>query len=51
MFQKHRKQGRGTSECFQIVANTWLRILYAMWKRKTPYDPAIFLDSKARNAA
>ncbi len=51
MFQKHRKQGRGTSECFRIVANTWLRILFAMWKRKTPYDPAIFLDSKARNAA
>jgi transposase len=51
MFQKHRKQGRGTSECFRIVANTWLRILFAMWKRKTPYDQNIFLDSKARNAA
>jgi transposase len=51
MFQKHRKQGRGTSECFRIIANTWLRILFAMWKRKTPYNPAIFLDSKARNAA
>jgi transposase len=51
MFQKHRKQGRGTSECFRIVANTWIRILYAMWKRKTPYNSAISLDSKARNAA
>jgi hypothetical protein len=51
MFQKHRRQGRGASECFRIVANTWLRILFAMWKRKTPYDSTIFLDSKARNAA
>ncbi len=51
MFQKHRKQGRGTSESFRMVANTWLRILFAMWKRKTLYNPDIFLDSGARNAA
>jgi transposase len=51
MFQKHRKQRRGTSESFRIVANTWLRILFVMWKKNIPYDPAIFLDSRARNAA
>jgi hypothetical protein len=51
MFQKHRHRGRSTSESLRIVANTWLRILFAMWKKRTSYDPTIFLDSRARNAA
>lgn len=50
MFQKHRSLGRGTSESMRIVANTWLRILFAMWKNHRPYDPAIYLEAKVRNA-
>jgi transposase len=51
MFQKHKNRGRSTSESLRIVANTWLRILFAMWKKRTSYDPTIFLDSRDRNAA
>ncbi|MEC1024129.1 IS110 family RNA-guided transposase [Bacillus paralicheniformis] len=51
MFKKHRKLGRGTSESMRIVANTWLRILFAMWKNHQHYDRAIYLETKARNAA
>ena len=51
MFLKHRKLGRSTSESLRIVANTWLRILFAMWKKHRHYDPAIYLEAKARNAA
>jgi hypothetical protein len=49
-FKIIENKGVGASECFRIVANTWLRILYAMWKRNPPNDPAIFLVSKARSA-
>jgi hypothetical protein len=51
MFMEHRKRGRSASECYRIVANTWLRILFAMWRKRTCYDPAIFLQAKLRNAA
>jgi transposase len=51
MFQKHRKRGRSTSESLRIVANTWLRILFAMWKRRCHYDSAVFLNAQLKNAA
>jgi hypothetical protein len=51
MFQKHRKRGRSTSESLRIVANTWLRILFAMWKKRCHYDSKVFLDAQIRNAA
>lgn len=51
MFQKHRRQGRGTSESLRIVANTWLRILFAMWKKRCHYDSTIFTEAQMKNAA
>lgn len=44
MFQKHRKLGRGTSESLRILANNWLRILFAMWKKRCHYNANIYLE-------
>jgi transposase len=51
MFQKHRKRGRSSSESLRIIANTWIRILFAMWKKRCHYDSSIFLKAQIRNAA
>lgn len=46
LFHEHRKRGRSKSECYRIVANKWVKILFAMWKKRKPYDPDIYLQAK-----
>ncbi|WP_408006415.1 IS110 family transposase [Pseudalkalibacillus sp. A8] len=51
LFLEHRRRGRSKSECYRIVANKWLKILFAMWKKRVPYDPDIYLKAKQQQAA
>lgn len=50
LFLKHRKRGRSKSECYRIVANKWVKILFAMWQKRMPYDPNIYLQAKKQAA-
>lgn len=50
LFMKHRQRGRSKSECYRIVANKWVKILFAMWQKRMPYDPDIYLQAKQQAA-
>jgi transposase len=40
-YRRKRAQGRSQAMALRALANHWVRILYAMWLHRTPYDPAI----------
>ncbi len=45
-YRKHLDQGRSKSEAQRIVANTWVRILFAVWRDRITYDEQIFLQTR-----
>lgn len=44
---KKRKEGKKAHHALRCVANTWVKITYAMWISKTPYDESKRLASIA----
>lgn len=48
-YDRHRAQGHRHSHALRCLANLHLRILFAMWKNRTPYDENIYLAQKARH--
>ncbi len=50
-YQRKRAQGKTRAMALRALANHWVRILYAMWTRRTPYDPAIFLAARQAHGA
>lgn len=49
-YQSHRARGRSHSHALRCLANVHLRILFAMWQSRMPYDENLFLAQKARHA-
>ena len=39
VYMKYRSKGRAKKECVIIVARKLIAIIYAIYKRNTPYDP------------
>lgn len=39
LYDKYRSKGRAKKECIIIVARKLIQIIYAVYKRNTPYDP------------
>lgn len=48
-YQKHKGLGQTNSHALRCLANLHLRILFAMWKKRTCYDENIFLAQRARH--
>jgi transposase len=48
-FVKKRNQGKNLHHAFRCLANTWVKITFAMWRSKTPYDEDKHLASIARH--
>ena len=48
-YVKKRNQGKGTHHAFRCLANTWVKITFALWRSKTPYDENKYLASITRN--
>jgi len=44
---KKRKEGKRSNHALRCIANTWVKITYAMWRSKTPYDESKHLASIA----
>jgi len=42
IYQTHRDRGRHHHEALRIVAHHALRVLFAMWRNRQPYDPTRF---------
>jgi transposase len=41
-YQRKRAQGKTRAMALRALANQWVRIIYAMWVHRMPYDPAVF---------
>jgi len=46
---KKRNQGKGSHHAFRCLANTWVKITFALWRDKTPYDESRHLVSIANH--
>ncbi len=34
----------------RALGNQWVRIIYALWKKRETYDPAVFLQARKDHA-
>lgn len=50
-YTQQRARGHGHHEAVRTLAYRWIRILYACWKNRTPYDEAIYLQQLARRGS
>jgi transposase len=46
-YVKKRNEGKGSHHAFRCLANTWVKITFAMWQSKMPYDESRHLASIA----
>jgi len=44
-YAKRRNQGKSSNHAFRCLANTWVKITFAMWSNKASYDEAKHLAS------
>ena len=40
-YQLHRQRNQSHANALRRLANRWLKIIYKMWKDRTPYDPEL----------
>jgi transposase len=49
-YQRKRQEGKTHTVAVRALANHWVRILFAAWITRRPYDPAIFLTAQQAHA-
>jgi transposase len=50
-YQQQRNGGHSHQAAIRALAYRWIRILFACWKRQTPYDEKVYLDQLARRGS
>ncbi len=45
-YQRKRAEGKSHSVAVRALANSWLRIIYALWRDRTPYQVDIFTTAQ-----
>ncbi|MBI1924795.1 IS110 family transposase [Candidatus Poribacteria bacterium] len=48
-FAKKRKEGKKAHHALRCLANLWLKVIFALWKKNTPYDEQKHLASITRH--
>lgn len=48
-FAKKRKEGKGGAHALRCLANLWLKVIFAIWKKKTLYNENEHLAAVARH--
>jgi len=48
-YDAKRHQGKTHHEALRALANIWVRIIFAMWKKRTCYDEAVFITARTRH--
>ncbi len=49
-YQRKRAEGKSHSVAVRAMANVWARILYALWKKKEPYQTTTFEQAQHAHA-
>jgi hypothetical protein len=50
-YRRKRAQGKTRAMALRALANQWVRILYAIWMKRAPYDSATFAAAQRAHAA
>lgn len=50
-YQMLRERGKGHHASLRALAYKWIRILFACWKNRTPYNDEVFMQSLARSGS
>jgi transposase len=50
-YKQQRARGHGHHEAIRTLAYRWIRVLYACWKNRTPYDETRYLQQLARRGS
>ena len=45
-YDSQRKRGKTHQQAIRALANVWIRIIFAMWKTRQPYNREVFLAAK-----
>ncbi len=48
-YQRKRTEGKSHSVAIRALANVWLRIIYAMWRDRTPYVASTFTAAQEQH--
>lgn len=48
-FAKKRKEGKTAAHAFRCLANLWLKVIFAIWKKETTYNENDHLAAVARH--
>lgn len=49
-YQRKRKEGKSRSMAVRALANQWVRIIFALWQKREPYQRATFEAAQQRHA-
>jgi Transposase IS116/IS110/IS902 family len=49
-YRRKRQEGKSHSVALRALANQWVRLIHAMWRREQPYDAAIFRAAQEAHA-
>jgi hypothetical protein len=50
-YNQQRKRGHSHHQAIRTLAYRWIRILYACWKNRTPYDEAKYFQQLKRRGS
>lgn len=45
---RKRNEGQTHHVAVRSLANNWVRIIFAMWNTRTPYDPKVFREAQTK---
>ena len=48
--RRKRREGKSHTMAVRALANQWVRIIYALWAKRAPYDRAVFLAAQQAHA-
>lgn len=48
-YYRKRKEGKSHHVAIRSLANNWVRIIFALWKKEDKYDSSIFIKSQTRH--
>lgn len=49
-YEKHREMGKTHSHVLRLLADKWMKIIFAMWQNHSEYDENMFLADKVKHA-
>jgi len=49
-YRRKREGGKSHAGAVRALANQWVRIIYALWRKREPYNPATFLAAQQAHA-